>query len=595
MSYTYTETVSAQPRSVYDFHSTNEEVLGETFAEAFETNPVTGALFGRGPAADIVNLHRAQQTGQKLTAQEARDQLAKEGLSSHLKVDETGITQPALDMLMDRKKAELRRQEILSLAEGGFAQGAQNFGVSIFTMFADPLNVAAGFLPVIGEERYLAMLGRASGMLARTGIRVGVGAAEGIVGNAPLEALNYASKQYQQADYNAADSLTNLLTGAVFGSVLHGVTGGAAEGVRNLLGNEQPWDRTAGLSAGDIKLVRNLQEQIRAGADDWSVKTALSTWTPEMRRAIDEDLPLRLRSDSDRVRATDLAKPTQDAINVELVAALRDGRLPYIDGILRTEIGETPDGTSTLHLTPERFTPELVAAKLDDLAASVERRLAEAEQAPTINPVEIAKLREERAAVEGASRERSMNPEDARWLKQEAEANVAAAGREPNIRPGQAYTAPRHGEPVIHAEALRRAAVAHAVEQGAVVPHLALDGASAATRAQAEGIRQSVTLREFIEKANREIKADPADRELIETANQQADELTATAPKEGAEVEAAVAEEAQAEAMLKTVSDRVSAIDDDPEFAQLEEGAQRAERWIRTAELATTCLLNGID
>lgn len=160
--------------------------------------------------------------GKMLAPKDAERWASERGMQGLFKFDRPYARQE-LEILERRKRAELRRQSILSRAEGG---GAARFGVSLAASMVDPLNIASAFVPVVGEARYARMLQAAVGASGRAGVRAGVGAVEGLAGAAMLEPLNYAARAQEQADWRVSDSMTNVLFGGAFGSVLH--TGGGA-------------------------------------------------------------------------------------------------------------------------------------------------------------------------------------------------------------------------------------------------------------------------------------------------------------------------------------------------------------------------------
>lgn len=133
-----------------------------------------------------------------------------------------------LDILSRRKRRELRTGDALSRADDGIATGAARLAVSLGVGMADPLNVLTAFIPVISAERYAAMLARQTTALGRAGVRVGVGAAEGVAGAAAIEPLTYAVAQQEMADYTLNDSFANITFGSIFGATLH--AGGGAIG-----------------------------------------------------------------------------------------------------------------------------------------------------------------------------------------------------------------------------------------------------------------------------------------------------------------------------------------------------------------------------
>lgn len=225
MAYVFRETQLGEPIDARELPSLTSEVLTETFAEAFETNPVAAILRSKELADDY-------RTGRRIDADTARQRLSERGLEGDITVSDAGITEAALNTLMFRKEVEKRRQEVFAQAEGGFGQGAARLGLALGTSLIDPLNVVTAFIPVVGEARYAKLLGSAGGALGRTGVRAGVGAAEGVAGAALLEPIIAGSKRFEQADYDMADSLLNVGFGGLFGAGLHTTFGAVSDGVR---------------------------------------------------------------------------------------------------------------------------------------------------------------------------------------------------------------------------------------------------------------------------------------------------------------------------------------------------------------------------
>lgn len=284
MPYVFQETQQGEPRFASEFPSLTSEVLTETFAQTFEENPIAAMSRAYSLGSDY-------RTGEKISAELARQRLAERGMESDIKISDGGITQAALDTLIERKAIERRRQEIYGLAEGGFSQGAARLGVGLGTSLVDPLNIATAFIPVVREARYLNWLGKAGGVVGRTGVRAGVGAIEGVAGAALLEPIIAGSRRYEQADYGMADSLLNVAFGGLFGAGLHSVGGAVSDGARHFRGTEPEWRGLEKLSPGESQIVLNLRSEIERGMDARDIARATETWTPEMRRAVEPDLP----------------------------------------------------------------------------------------------------------------------------------------------------------------------------------------------------------------------------------------------------------------------------------------------------------------
>lgn len=284
MPYVFQETQTGERRAASEFPSLSSEVYEETFAQAFEENP-------------IASLYRAKQlgddyrsNGKKLDFASATTKLKARGMEADIKVSDAGITEDALNTLMFRKGIEKRRQEVFGQAEGGFAQGAGRLGLSLATGLIDPLNVATAFIPVVGEARYTSMLAKAGSTLGRAGVRLGVGAVEGAAGAALVEPIIAGSRRYEQADYGMADSLMNVAFGGLFGAGLHSVGGAVSDGITHYRGAEPEWRGMENVSPAEIPLVQNLRQEIARGMDVRDVAHATETWSPEARRAVEADV-----------------------------------------------------------------------------------------------------------------------------------------------------------------------------------------------------------------------------------------------------------------------------------------------------------------
>lgn len=203
-------------------------------AEAGRAAALDEALAGNPTAVayDYVRL-KYLNANPRLTREEALQRVKDAGVQ--LEIPESSYTPEALDMLIERKRDEVRRQDILARAPGGALQGTLRFGVGLAASIIDPLNVASAFIPVVGPARYAGMLERAgAGALARAGVRARVGAIEGFAGAAALEPLVYFGRTQLQDDYDMSDSLLNLAFGTVLGGGLHVAAGRVSDWARGV-------------------------------------------------------------------------------------------------------------------------------------------------------------------------------------------------------------------------------------------------------------------------------------------------------------------------------------------------------------------------
>ena len=254
-----------------------------------------------------------------------------------------GYSRDMLDVVMERKKAELARQATREAAPGIYAPlgFATELGISLF----DPVNVASAFVPVVGEARVLSMLGRASGALGRAGVRAGVGTVEGAVGAAMIEPVIALAQTQQQADYDMSDALGNIAFGAAFGAALHPAAGAVGDWLRSRRGQRQPWqimpdtDESLALMHRHRDAMRDAR--IAAGADET--------------RAAEESAAAAALFDARARRwAYDFNRPVT-AFYDRYMPDYRAGMAPFdrtVDNFLRTP--ESLDQTA-YHGTPHRF------------------------------------------------------------------------------------------------------------------------------------------------------------------------------------------------------------------------------------------------
>ena len=136
-----------------DFTAPTSDVLGAVAEDAWN--------FSASPALARMSQLAQAQGGESpmLSQDEAMQQIG--GLP--LTIPEEGIRSGALNLLVNRKQAELKRQSVLARAEGGVAQGVAGFTTGLAVSMLDPLNIATAFIPVVGQARYASMRAKAGG------------------------------------------------------------------------------------------------------------------------------------------------------------------------------------------------------------------------------------------------------------------------------------------------------------------------------------------------------------------------------------------------------------------------------------------------
>jgi len=125
--------------------------------------------------------------------------------------------QSTVDIFLERKQAERKRQSIIQRGPRGFVAGTAKFGTSFVTSMADPVNLVAAFIPIVGQARFASMVARHG----FTKARFYKGLKEGFVGATAVEPIVYGVAQSEQADYDLLDSFTAISFGTVLGGGLH--------------------------------------------------------------------------------------------------------------------------------------------------------------------------------------------------------------------------------------------------------------------------------------------------------------------------------------------------------------------------------------
>lgn len=116
-----------------------------------------------------------------------------------------------------QKREEIIRQDVIARGPGGVLPTTARFGAMLAGAAIDPLNIAASFIPVVGQARYAGLVGR----FGKTQARAIRGMTEGAVGNAAIEPFVYGLAKQQQMDYTLADSAINIALGGFLGGGLH--------------------------------------------------------------------------------------------------------------------------------------------------------------------------------------------------------------------------------------------------------------------------------------------------------------------------------------------------------------------------------------
>ncbi len=189
---------------------------------SFLADQVRGIKIG---LSGMDRLLRSRGGPQTYDAETARRKVQEAGVE--MTVPDSGMQIDEFETMLALRKRQKREEVTISRRPQTWAGfGAQMAG-SFTASAVDPVNVAVSFIPAVGPARYAAWLERAGTAAGRAGVRVGVGATEGLVGSTIYEAANVSANRSLPENYGLADSFLNLVFGTALGGGLH-VMGGAA-------------------------------------------------------------------------------------------------------------------------------------------------------------------------------------------------------------------------------------------------------------------------------------------------------------------------------------------------------------------------------
>lgn len=345
-----------------------------TGAEGFEDRPATPYI----PAA------------------QAREKVKNAGVK--LDLPDEPVPEGYVDLLIERKSAEMARKDAIARAPGGFWAGAAKIGTGIGVSLLDPINVASAFIPIVGEARFAGL----TASMGLTGARAVRGAAEGAVGAAMVEPIVLGAAAAEQADYGLADSFSNVAFGTVIGGGLH-VGAGA---VGDWVAKGRP-AQTAPAAAGAIpQHLDTLTHDQRASI----LRVAISQAFDGRSVDIDPMLGRDFRPEPPRTVSATVGGAMDAA---EAPIRLRvDERTAQIDAIVRREHPDVADNMSRISAERDAITarleqlgvragdttPEIATAatrlrELDAKLADIEKQLL----ADSIDPKKAKRLERQRS------------------------------------------------------------------------------------------------------------------------------------------------------------------------------------------------------
>jgi len=172
-----------------------------------------------------------------------RDQLNKEYAHLGLNFKED-TRKEVVDYLVKRKELERERANTIQRGpQNIFAKGSF-FLTSLATSFADPVNIAASFIPFVGQAKFAGMVAKSGKNIAR----MKKGFVEGLLGNTAVEPIVYGVHRSQQSDYDQYDAFINIAAGGLIGTGFHAGFGRIGDYLAKVQGKPNIYQRLAAVS-----------------------------------------------------------------------------------------------------------------------------------------------------------------------------------------------------------------------------------------------------------------------------------------------------------------------------------------------------------
>ncbi len=209
------------------------DTAGATFYNAWNYNPTSSLT----RAVEQTQAYQSSST--YLNKDELNKQYGHLGL--FFKKD---TREGVVDFLVERKKLEIERQNIISRGPTDKLSKSFFFLESLGTSFLDPINLGASFVPVVGQARFVNMVARSGKNIAR----MKKGFVEGLVGNTAVEPLVYGVSKSEQANYDMYDSFANIALGGFLGSAAHVGFGKLGDFIAEKRGKPNIYQKLAAIS-----------------------------------------------------------------------------------------------------------------------------------------------------------------------------------------------------------------------------------------------------------------------------------------------------------------------------------------------------------
>jgi hypothetical protein len=398
------------------------QVLGATFGQGLAGNLGPRLMQSAGRTASETGLIGVDDFGNPImttpdTMVDPATLNQKYGIPGVLSFDKP-TTEDVAKSLHDAKHEEILRQDTIGRRESGLLTGgAARFGAAAAAGLLDPINLAAGFIPFVGEERAASLLGRAAietmGAGERFGVRALTGAGQGAASIAALQPLEFGLSSQEHEDYTMADALQNIAIGGLLGGGLHAIGSAVA-------------DRATGRFSNPLtQRLEDAGPDTRADALQSALAQTIDGRPVDVAPVLDA---------ADAARAADAGHMTLDEMHTRIRGFLDEIRKPYPD-----EAPATADANA-------------VMARPSDELAAINQQIADLER--QAEPPELTALQQRVENLrQNLSTQERQGPNDVRFQQLDQLTDELRQAREAQGGPAAAP-----GAPVDVGEARARAA-----------------------------------------------------------------------------------------------------------------------------------------
>lgn len=383
--------MEAQERRAELVPGTAREVLGAALAEGFSESvgPRAARVIGRGYAdagdGNYAPLNAFDENELPTGLLPPSPMVPLEVLKREYEIPGVlaftkDTPQSVAQSLYEHKRDQMARQDAIRRANNMLTQGmAARFAASMIGSIADPVNVAAMFIPGVRESTVarLAGVGAGASALTRAGVRAAAGATQGAAGMIALEPLNAFLMAQERDDWTMAGVLANVLFGTVAGAGLHSGLGALAERTRGL----PEWAPARVVSERVQALSPEVQEALARNA----VASAVEGRPVVAAEMLDLYTALEREAAALRGEAAALPPGGLDPVTAERVAVVEaelgtEGLTAQRRGALEAELAMLTEGTRRDVLDLETARTEAQRAGLLTAAERTERQLADVER-----------------------------------------------------------------------------------------------------------------------------------------------------------------------------------------------------------------------